>query len=225
MAETPTASGPPGARASVPWEPQRERLARALGPAISSRLRRITKDYESLTSALERDPARLFADEDTLGVLDQLEPEVRPVGWALGVLAASAGANVLRARRERLGLRYLAELLEEAHAWRRLEPPLSALPELEPAGEGWELCFASALLLLSAAETESEPVRWTLTKTGTSVRFAARFGDRESAAAHRLALASLRELGGEGKSAHELRLELSTEDDWLALSFPAELVP
>lgn len=87
------------------------------------------------------------------GAVEGLLLRSRELSWALGVVGAALGANLLLARRHAGGLEVLAELVGTVHERAGAPPPLleGPLPRLSPAvGEGWELpwALASTLFLL-----------------------------------------------------------------------------
>lgn len=134
-------------------------LGRVLLPAL---LRDVTEQTREL-QRVARDPARLATlDDDAWRRLEGETLDVSGDGWCLGVLSAAAGANLLRMRREGQGLRRLAERLTQVLG-RHLEPGVETLPRVGRGhGEGWEVPFLFALLLLRAARAQAPtaPLRW-----------------------------------------------------------------
>ncbi len=139
-----------------------EELGRRILPVLFARLETARKTLERLARRIEEDPDRRLADEGLLAEVDVLGGEDRKLGWCLGVLASAAGADLLGVRREREGVRMLAELVAEG-AGCTLDPPAEALPLVGTAvGEGWELPLGVAYLFLRATreKAESDVLRW-----------------------------------------------------------------
>ncbi|MEW6073018.1 MAG: hypothetical protein AB1726_10570 [Planctomycetota bacterium] len=146
--------------------PLAEELARSVLPPLFARVREAGTSLERLLGALAARGEGWTGDEELLAGAEALGGRDRQLGWALGVVAAAMGVDLLGARRERDGVRLLVELVAEGAGF-RLVPEATAL--LRPArrmGEGWELPLAVAIFFLRAARGSPEGVlRWCLERS------------------------------------------------------------
>ena len=130
-------------------------LSRALLPPLFARLGAARGEFEALTRRIDEGPAGWRGDEALLAAADALGGRDRQLGWALGVLAAAVGADLLGVRREREGLRLFVSLLAEGTGV-ALDPGCAALPRVATTvGEGWEVPLAGAYFFLGAMEAKS----------------------------------------------------------------------
>lgn len=131
-----------------------------LVPALCLRLRRATRELAGLERELAHAGARTLADEALARRHEELSQALRRAGYCLGVLGAGARADLLRGRRERRGLRWMAEETAAALA-RELEPGSESLPELTLAGaRGWNLALLAGWCLCQAARHADGALRW-----------------------------------------------------------------
>ena len=140
-------------------------LAVALLPRLFALLRNHTGKLEHLARRVDREGARVLGSESAFHALGPIDADRRGLGWCLGVLASAAGIDLLVARRERDGLVLLAERVQDALGDRRVVPPPATLPRLSSTvGEGWELPFVVACVLLhaGAALPPASELRWEL---------------------------------------------------------------
>jgi hypothetical protein len=133
-------------------------LAEVLLPVLLHRLNNATQLLSGLRSLLSIEPdGSLVADR--WSDLGDAAIETRRLSWALAVLASAAGSHLCLERRERSGLAILSELVRDALRRAGKDLPSVELPALAPhappGGEGWELAWTLAsVLLLAARETE-----------------------------------------------------------------------
>jgi hypothetical protein len=142
---SPASPGATGSDRSQGPDPLREigeELIRFLLPPLLDRLGEDRALLEEATLRLQRSSGGDPPGAELLAETDALLRQDRRLGWCFGVLAGALGADLLLVRREREGLRILAELLQRATGV-SLVPSPAVLPELAPErGEGWELPLA-----------------------------------------------------------------------------------
>ena len=194
-----------------------EELAPVLFASLEGRLRATRCELEAALAALRADAARALRDERLLARQDELREDVRRAGWCLGVLGLAQGADLLRARREREGLRWLVAALAEARGL-ELEPPAAALPLLEGRPElTLEVAVLAAWCALRAGAVAGGRVRWSVARDGARTRLAFEVGPASGRAelAERCAfLGSTRPLAPEMTAP-----ELTVADGRLALAW------
>jgi hypothetical protein len=102
----------------------------------------------------------VLRDESRLARPEALDARARSAGWCLGVLAAAHGLDLLRARHEAEGLRWMVALLAEARGW-SLRPRSARFPRLAGcAAAHWEICLLAAWCVLRAGTGSRGVVRW-----------------------------------------------------------------
>ena len=123
---------------------------------IARATRRLRKATHSLGSEVDR------SMEGEPGLPTPLDAaEVDRLGWCLGVLAASRGADLLRERREREGLAQFVGFVCEAHGV-AVVPDVARLPRLSTTmGRGWEVPLAAGWLFSGVARLRpGGPLAW-----------------------------------------------------------------
>ena len=127
-------------------------LARALVPTLLHELANTTQLLTGLHALLGIPDAGDLLERRE-GDLARAGEEAHRLGWLLGVLGASSGHDLLRARRERAGLEWMLELVTKAarKAGRPLGPGPQVLPELNGAAQpdGWTVPWAFGCALWS----------------------------------------------------------------------------
>ena len=140
-----------------------EELAEGILPTVLARLRDQTERLQGLAERITADPAHALGDPAGVDSLEADQVLGRRIGWALGVLAAAGGTDLLLARRERDGLRDVLELVVLARPAHAPDPALDALPRLSSSvGEGWEvpLVVASAVWHAAGELAPGAALRW-----------------------------------------------------------------
>jgi hypothetical protein len=126
-----------------------------LVPALCRELRVATAELARSNAELARRGAEALADETFARRHEELSLALQRAGYCLGVLGAGARADLLRGRRERRGLRWMAEELATA-AGLAFEPGCERLPTLSHTGErGWNAVLLAAWSFQRAARRSS----------------------------------------------------------------------
>jgi hypothetical protein len=103
-------------------------------PALRARLRAATRELDELAARLRSSRGAALRDDEALDRQEGLRATVERAGWCLGAVGSLLGTDLLGARRERAGLRWLAAAVAEASG-RTLEPPADELPLLARSDE------------------------------------------------------------------------------------------
>ena len=140
-------------------------VAPVLWASLSARLRAARLELAETLRALRRDRGSALRDERRVARQEELRESVRRAGWCLGLLGSAQGVDLLRARREPEGLRWLVAALAEARGI-ELTPPAAELPRLaSTAPSAFELPLLVAWCLLRAGDSSGGAVRWSLHRT------------------------------------------------------------
>lgn len=152
-----------------------EELAPLLWASLGARLGRARFELSETLTALRHERANALRDECALARQEDLREQVRRAGWCLGVLGAGQGVDLLRARRERDGLRWLLGALAEARAF-GLEPDASELPQLaRGTSMAFELPLLAAWCVLRASSSSAR-VRWRAERASAGQRLVFELG-------------------------------------------------
>ena len=141
-------------------------LVELLLPSVIHRLGNATQLLTGLNSMLalgDVEGRQLVASRGQ--DLERAGSRATEVGYALAVLGSAQGAELLLARREREGLRWLMGFLAEALRRQGLLLSPCELPDLAPgAGDGWRPPWAVARVVLASAlhAGEGATVHWSL---------------------------------------------------------------
>jgi hypothetical protein len=147
-------------------------LTRALLPVLMHRMNNSTQLLSNLNTLAARSSEVDWFEErasdlaETSGIIDD-------TGYLLAVLACASGADLLLERRVSSGLSIAVRAVEQAlkREGRTLSAEGQPLPRLSPsAGQGWELpwAFASLLLLSGRALERDRTLDWQLLEEGSS---------------------------------------------------------
>jgi hypothetical protein len=154
-------------------------VAPFLWASLSARLRAARRELEETLAAQRREragePGERALARPAGGVAEELREGFRRAGWCLGVLGAGLGVDLVRARREPEGLRWLVEALAEARAL-DLSPSAGELPRLAPeTSAALELPLLAAWCVLRAGALDGV-VRWSAERAQRGWRLAFELG-------------------------------------------------
>lgn len=149
--------------ASAPPVGLSSELAGKLLPVLLHKLNNVTQVFSGLNSllAVTGDPALLV---ERAGDLEHAGAQLHRLGWLVGMIGASQGADLLLARREALGLRWSLEALAElcAREQVRLELP-AQLPRVCPQENEAAICWDLLLWIRSQPAQPVLRLSWTRT--------------------------------------------------------------
>lgn len=130
-----------GVGVQVPASAPSAQLASELLPVLLHKLNNVTQVFSGLNSLLTvtKDASLLT---ERAGDLEYAGAQLHRLGWVVGMLGASQGADLLLARREAQALRWSLEALVELYGreGRRLVLP-ERLPRVAPAKDEPRVCW------------------------------------------------------------------------------------
>ena len=136
--------------------------------SLRVRLRAAREELDETLRALRRERVLALRDERRVARQEELRENVRRAGWCLGLLGAAQGIDLLRARREPEGLRWLSAALAEPRAL-ELTPVADELPLLDGSALAClELPLLCAWCVLCSGDTCGGSVRWSASLTPQS---------------------------------------------------------